>query len=183
MDMRKKHRGHSCVLAVFLAVSLPALAEEPRTVLGPRNIYLYDGANALIAGDGEEGVRLTLQGTALAHGQREEKSGHANLCAGYVMINQPEKALGHCDWVLERDASHWRTYNNRALAYLRLGRFDESNEDIRKGQALRPNSKTLKIVKGMYLDEIQPVTPHVEIDERRSASPTTDDELEADSSK
>lgn len=183
MDMRQKHCGYSCLLAVFLAVSLPALAEEPKTVLGPRNIYLHDGANALIAGDGEEGVRLTLRGLELAHGQREEKTGHANLCAGYLMVNQPEKALPHCDWVLQRDAWHWRTYNNRALVYLRLGRFDESEEDIRKGQTLRPNSKTLKIVKGMYLDETQPVTPHVEIDERRSASQTPDDELETDSSK
>jgi len=182
MNMRQKHSGHPCLLAVFLAVALPAYAEEPKTVLGPSNIYLHDGANALIAGDGEEGVRLTLQGLELAHGQREEKAGHANLCAGYLMINQPEKALGHCDWVLERDASHWRTYNNRALVYLRLGRFDESEEDIRKGQTLRPNSKTLKIVKGMYLDETQPVTPHVEIDERRSASQTSGDELETDSS-
>ena len=185
MDIRKKHYGHSglhWLLAVFLAVSLLAHAEEPRTVLGPRNIALYDGANALIAGHGEEGVRLTLQGLELAHGRREEKVGHANLCAGYVMIDQPEKALAHCNWVLERDASHWRSYNNRALAYLRLGRLEESDEDIRKGQALRPNSKTLKVVKGMYLDETEPVTPNVEIDERRNASEMPDDELETDAS-
>lgn len=185
MDMRQKHSGHACLhwlLFLFSLVSLPTRAEEPKTVLGPRNIYLHDGANALIAGDGEEGVRLTLHGLGLAQGMREEKAAHANLCAGYLMINEPEKALIHCDWVLERDSAHWRTYNNRALVYLRLERFDESEEDIRKGQALRPNSRTLKIVKGMYLDETQPVTPHVEIDERRSAPEMSDDELEADSS-
>jgi hypothetical protein len=57
---------------------------------------------------------------------------------------------------------------------MRLERFAEAEEDIRKGQALRPNSKKLKIVKGMYLDETQPVTPRIELDERRKA----DEDLE-----
>ena len=65
---------------------------------------------------------------------------------------------------------HWRTYNNRALVYLRLERFDEAEEDIQKGQALRPGSRNLKIVKGMYLDETQPVTPKIEVDERRNVT-------------
>lgn len=186
MDIRQTHSGHfgyHWLLVVCLAVSPLMFAEEPKTVLGPKNIHLYDGGHALVAGRGEEGVRLTLRGLEMAHGLREQKIGHANLCAGYIMIDQSEKALVHCDWVLERDASHWRTYNNRALAYLRLGRFDESQEDIRKGQALRPNSKTLKVLKGMYLDETEPVTPHIEIDERRNASETPDVDLEADPSE
>lgn len=156
------------VLALCLLLAAPTvLAEEPKTVLGPSNIYLYDGANALLAGDGERGVRLTLRGLELAQGFREEKTGHSNLCAGFLLINDPESALAHCDWVLERDSAHWRTYNNRALVYMRLKRFDEAEADIRKGQELRPNSKKLKIVKGMYLDETEPVTPKVEADDRR----------------
>jgi len=85
-----------------------------------------------------------------------------------LLVNQPEKALEHCDWVIDRDAMHWRTYNNRALVYLRLERFDEADEDIQMGQSLRPGSRNLKIVKGMYLDETRPVTPNIEIDERRA---------------
>ena len=57
---------------------------------------------------------------------------------------------------------------------MRLERFAESEEDIRKGQALRPNSEKLKIVKGMYLDETQPVTAKIEVDERRKP----DDDVE-----
>jgi hypothetical protein len=59
---------------------------------------------------------------------------------------------------------------------MRLERFAEAEEDIRKGQALRPNSKKLKIVKGMYLDETQPVTPKIEVDERRKVDDDVEDQ-------
>ncbi|MDH3615798.1 MAG: tetratricopeptide repeat protein [Gammaproteobacteria bacterium] len=180
MRVRHKNYWHILPIAALLAASQTAPGEESKTVLGPRNINLYDGANALMAGDAEEGVRLTLLGLQMAKGSREEKIGHANLCAGYLMIDQPDTALVHCNWVLERDDAHWRTYNNRALVYLRLERFDESEEDIRKGQALKPGSTKLKIVKGMYLDETQPVTPKVEIDERRNPTEEPSDEPSGD---
>lgn len=167
--MRRKKFFHILSVTLLLASSPAALAEEAKTVIGPQNIYLYDGANALMAQNGEEGVRLTLLGLKVAKRGREEKIAHSNLCAGFLLINQPESALEHCNWVIDRDEGHWRTYNNRALVYMRLERFDEAEQDIRKGQALRPNSKKLKIVKGMYLDETQPVTIKIEVDERRNA--------------
>lgn len=139
-----------------------------KTVIGPSNIYLAEGAEALMAHDGEQGVRLTLQGLRTAQGMREEKIGHANLCAGFVMLGQPETALEHCNWVLERDPQHWRTYNNRALAYLRLKRYAESEADIAKGQELNPRSEKLKEVKGIYLDEVEPVDEKITIDDRRN---------------
>lgn len=167
--MRCKKFFHFLSVTLLLASSPATSTEQSKTVLGPENIYLYDGANALMARNGEEGVRLTLLGLQLAKNGREEKIAHSNLCAGFLLINQPEMALEHCNWVIEKDEGHWRTYNNRALVYMRLERFSEAEEDIRKGQALRPNSKKLKIVKGMYLDETQPVTPKIEVDERRKA--------------
>lgn len=155
----------------MLLLSNAALPQhEAKTVLGPRNIYLYDGAQALMAGDGEEGVRLTLRGLETAQGSRETKSAHGNLCAGYMMIDRPEQALRHCNWVLERYEKHWKTYNNRALVYMKLGRYEEAEEDIRKGQEINPGSRTLKIVKGMYLDETEPVTTKIEIDDRRQSA-------------
>ena len=172
------------LLAAALLLMLQAQpSNDARTVLGPRNIYLYDGANALMAGDGEEGVRLTLLGLRNAQGTREEKSAHANLCAGYLLIDQLDTALLHCDWVLERDPRHWRTYNNRALVYLRLERYEESEADIRRGQELRPQSTKLKMVKGMYLDESKPVRPRVEIDDRRSTDEPGADDAQHDSKR
>lgn len=179
--MKIKHISFWVVFVIaFLLLTFSPLAaqDESKTVIGPRNVMLADGADALIAGNSEEGVRLTLRGLDRAQGTREKKTAHANLCAGYIMMDKPLTALQHCNWVLERDPKHWRTYNNRALAYLRLNRLDESEADIARGQELSPNSTNLKIAKGMLLDEIDPVTPTIEIDERRTAM---DDDGDSDS--
>lgn len=160
------------LFALLLNGSQLAAQDEAKTVVGPRNVYLADGADALLAGDGEEGVRLTLRALEFAHGSRETKYAHANLCAGYAMIDKPLTALEHCNWVIERDPNYWRAYNNRAIVYLKLGRYEESEADIARGQVLRPGSDKLKTVKGMLLDETDPVTEAIEIDERRN---TVDD--------
>lgn len=142
------------IAILFLAAVQANADREPqsKTVIGPSNAHLEEGASALLKGDGDEGVRLTLLGLERAAGKREKKVGHANLCAGFLLLNQPETALEHCNWVLERDPKHWRTYNNRALVYLRLLRFEESQADILKGQELNPRSRTLKEVQGLYLE-------------------------------
>lgn len=164
------------IALLFLSWSQLAAAEESKTVLGPRNAYLADGAEALLAGDGERGVELTLRGLEAAVGSYEKKIAHSNLCAGYLMIDRPLTALEHCDWVVERHPDYWRTYNNRALVYLRLDRYAESEADIRRGQELNPNSRTLKTAKGMLLDETSPVRENIEIDERRTAMDPAEDE-------
>ena len=159
------------VLAGLLLLGCAQLAaqEESKTVIGPRNVALAQGAEALLAKDGEEGVRLTLIGLKTAQGYKEKRAALSNLCAGYLMIDQPQTALTYCNEALEQFPEFWRAYNNRALVYLRLDRFEESEADIRRGQELRPGAETLKIAKGMLLDETDPVRSNVEIDERREA--------------
>ena len=158
------------LLAMTVVAAVQAYADEgteSKTIIGPRNVYLHDGANALLKHDAVVGVPLTLKGLEYAHGQRERKIAHSNLCAGFIMLNQPVTALEHCNWVLERDPYHWRSYNNRALVYLRLERFEESEADIKKGQELNPRSENLKEVKGIYLDTVEPVEEKITIDDRR----------------
>lgn len=163
------------LLACVALAAAQVLAEEEigsKTVIGPSNIYLYDGANALLAGDAEEGVSLTLRGLETAHGLREQKIAHSNLCAGFLLLRQAETALVHCNWVLEMDPYHWRSYNNRALVYLQLERYEESEADIKRGQELNPKSENLREVKGLYLDEVAPVDERITIDDRRNEPPT-----------
>ena len=157
------------VLAGLLLLGGAQLAaqEESKTVIGPRNVALAEGAEALMARDGKEGVRLTLVGLKTAQGYKEKKAALSNLCAGYLMIDQPQTALTYCNAALEQFPDFWRAYNNRALVYLRLDRLEEAEADIRRGQELRPGAETLKIAKGMLLDETNPVRSNVEIDERR----------------
>lgn len=177
--MKTKHLALwiTALFAVFLLVYSDVAAEEgAKTVIGPRNVYLADGASALLAGDAEEGVELTLRGLETALGSRERNMALANLCAGYLLLDQLTVALGYCNDVLEEDPENWRSYTNRALVYLQLGRYEESEVDIRRAQALQPRSKHLKIARGMLLDKTHPVREHIEIDERRNPGETSNEE-------
>ena len=83
---------------------------------------------------------MAEQGCTRALGGREQKMAHSNLCAGYLMLDQLETALKHCNKVIELDRYYWRAYNNRALVYLEMGRYEESEADIAQGQELQPKS-------------------------------------------
>lgn len=143
--------------------------ESARTVIGPRNPALANGAEELLAGNVEEGLRLSKLGLDAAVGQRERQAGLGNICAGYVMLEQYDTALGYCDQALGEYDRNWRTLCNRALIYLKTQRFAEAEADLQAAEAIAPNATALKEVRGMYLDATAPVTPNIVIDDRRSA--------------
>lgn len=151
----------ACVVPSALA------GEESKTVIGPSNQALYDGARALLEGDGEAGVRLTLEGLARVTSKRDRITAWANLCAGYVLLEQLDTALEYCDRVIEANDRHWRSYSNRALILVRLGRYAEAERDLRHAEAIAPKATTVKRVRAMLLDAVEPVTPRIEIDDRR----------------
>jgi tetratricopeptide (TPR) repeat protein len=148
-------------------------AQENKTVIGPSNPDLYNGAQALLAGDAEEGVRLTLLGLQNASSTRDRVTGLANLCAGYILLEQLDTALSYCGQVLEKNDRLWRAYSNRALAYLKMERYSEAEQDLQKAESLAPNSRKVKTVRAMLLDAVDPVAPQIVIDERRQ--PADDD--------
>jgi len=179
MKLKPLHLWPFILLAIVLLTWSQVAADEgAKTIIGPRNVPLAEGVAALNAGNAEEGVRLSLRGLAIAQGNREKKILHSNLCAGYLMMDKPRTALEHCNQSLAIDPDFWRAYNNRALVYLRLERFEESAADVERGQALRPSSTKLKEVRGMLLDETNPVVEKIEVDERRSSGSA--DEGDAD---
>ena len=149
--------------------ALLALAE------GGYGLELHDGAEALLAGDAEEGVRLTLEGLARAPTTRERLIGMSNLCAGYIMLEDLDTALDYCNRVLAEDAKLWRAYSNRALIFIRQKRYDEAEADLEKAEALSPNSHTVKVVRSMLRDKTEPVKPNIVIDDRRQPDESDED--------
>jgi len=161
----------NCPVVVCLCLAAAvAHGQESKTVLGPSNTDLYYGAKALLAGDAEEGVRLTLLGVQRAANSRDRITGMSNLCAGYIMLEQYEIGVSYCDKVLARNDQHWRSYSNRALAYLKLGRLEETEADLQKAEAIAPSARTVKVVRSMLLDATNPVAPLIVIDDRRQAA-------------
>jgi len=149
---------------------LPAWSQETKTVIGPSNQALHDGAEALMDGDAEDGVRLTENGLGFASSKRDRVAGFSNLCAGYIMLGEPEKALLYCNQALELDDDNWRALSNRAYAYVKLGRYEEAEPDLSKAEEIAPQSRTVKVVRSMLLDATNPVAPLVIIDDRRQGA-------------
>lgn len=163
------------VLLLILLGSISAvLATEQedsqiRTVIGPSNIDLADGATALRAGNAEDGVRLTQRGLNGATNDRERVAGYSNLCAGLIMLERLDEAIAACSRALDIDDGHWRGYSNRALAYVRLKRYADAQRDIAASEAINPNARSTKVIKSMLLDATDPVAPSITIDDRRQA--------------
>ena len=165
------------LIALFLLLSASSLfGQQSTTVLGPTNVALQDGANALRAGDAQEGVRLTKIGLSQARTSRERQTANSNLCAGYALLGEYKMGLPYCDDVLEENDRHWRARSNRALIYIKLRRFEEANQDLIVGEKVSPNSNTLQAVRKMYLDATNPVAPSVVIDDRRDPGGEEEDE-------
>lgn len=141
-----------------------------KTVVGPGNTDLADGATALRVGNAEDGVRLTERGLMSASSRRERVAGYSNLCAGLAMLERLDEALEACNRALELDGRHWRSYSNRALVYLKQERYPEAERDISVGEELNPNARTLKTLRAMYRDAVDPVAPSIIIDDRREAA-------------
>jgi len=142
-------------------------AQNPTTIIGPRNLPLHDGAKALMAGDNEEGVELTLQGLKIAQGRREEEAALSNLCAGYIKLGNYKEALKYCDILLARNDRNWRGYNNRAVVYIMTRQWEKAHDDLVRGEELNPGASTMKVARAMYMDAVHPVRPEIEIDDRK----------------
>ena len=155
------------ILVFMLLLASHLLAQEDsRILIGPQNVDLADGAEALLRGDAETGVQLTLAGLAMAAGRDERLTGLANLCAGYLLLGQQEKALDYCNRALAINSRHWRSLSNRALIYIQMQRFEDAADDLRLGQQISPGAEQLKEVRGLLMDALRPVEPEVSINER-----------------
>lgn len=163
-------------LVLLASADMATRAQDSKSVIGPTNLELHDGAEALLVGDAEEGVRMTLIGLRQANSNRERYTAWSNLCAGYVMLEQLETALKYCDQVIEETDGHWRAFSNRALIYVKLRRYEEAERDLQRGEALSPDARTLKAVRAMLRDAVEPVAPSIVIDDRRQPADAGDED-------
>jgi tetratricopeptide (TPR) repeat protein len=150
-SMHRTLAARLCTALALVALALVAVAPAhatsdvtgSSTIFGPRNPLLADGSVALGEGRYEEGIRLTLLGLEQPTELRDRAAGHSNLCAGYASLRRWEDALKHCNLALELDANNWRTYNNRAAAYVGKGLPELAIGDIDAGLRIAPDSRTL----------------------------------------
>ena len=137
--------------------------------VGPtRNVKLQDGAGALDVGKAEKGVELTLEGLKDARGTLERRTALSNLCAGYLMLEELDKALHYCNEALEVNDQNWRVYNNRALIYVLQKRFAEAEADLAMCEELHPHARPTKVVRQLLVHAKNPVAPIITVDDRRS---------------
>lgn len=141
-------RAGCIIIAVSFLTTSTSLATEAtsKTVIGPTNLDLAAGSDALRFGDYEEGIRLTLKGLRQHPSERDRSAALSNLCAGYTATERLDLAIQHCDESLEINERNWRAYHNRAAAYLHKGDLDEAIKNVEAGLALNPHSRKLRRV-------------------------------------
>ena len=160
-------------LAVFFVLQSSLLLAQDMgdgdVAIGPtKNAKLQDGAGALSVGDAEEGIELTLAGLKNARGTLERRTALSNLCAGYLMLEDLDKALFYCNEALELNEQNWRVYNNRALIYVLQKRFPEAEADLAKCDELHPHALPTKVVRQLLVHAKNPVAPVINVDDRRT---------------
>ena len=165
---------HWIAAIAAILYSYTSLAQEPaedhKIVIGPTNMELYDGAMALQSGDGEEGVRLTLLGLQHATSDRERLTGMSNLCAGYLMLERFDEALKQCNLALADDPDYWPALTNRASLYVVTKRYEDAEIDLVRAEELAPSARSVREVRQLFRDKVNPVEPSVTIDDRRQAA-------------
>lgn len=144
-----------------------SIAQKSRVVDGPSNMNLYDGANAIQAGDPAEGVRLTLAGLKEAKSAYEFMTAYTNLCAAYVLLGDMKKAIVNCDKAINQNDRNAVALTNRALAHLYSGQLDAAEADLQRGLSINPRGGKLKRVKQLIQDAKYPVEPQIVIEDRK----------------
>jgi tetratricopeptide (TPR) repeat protein len=122
---------------------------DSRTVLGVGNEYLAAGAEAILAKDYDDGIRLTKLGLERIASPSERAAGLSNLCAAHAAKGETDVAIQYCTQSLEINDQNWRAYSNRSYAYYLKGRFREANTDLEKAIAINPSARQVATIRGM----------------------------------
>jgi tetratricopeptide (TPR) repeat protein len=123
---------------------------DSRTVLGQSsNEYLVAGAQAMLARQYEDGIRLTKIGLDRPATDHERAAGLSNLCAAYAATVQVELAITACTDSIAIEDGNWRAYSNRSYAYYLKGSYGQANKDLEVAAGINPLARQLAQIRGM----------------------------------
>lgn len=145
-------RTTSILLTVLALTVQTAWAQraDNRSILGAGNEYLAAGSYALLAGNYEEGIRLTELGLKAYSPRTEDRAtALSNLCAAHAALNRPDVAIQYCSESLALNSHNWRAFNNRSYAYTLKNMYSEALFDIDAAAALNPDARQVRRIKGM----------------------------------
>jgi tetratricopeptide (TPR) repeat protein len=122
---------------------------DSRTVLGSGNEYLIAGAEAIRAGQYEDGIRLTtldLKRMATVH---EKSAGLSNLCGAHAAKGEPDLAITYCTESIAINDGNWRAYSNRSYALYLKGLYNQANADLETAASINPSARQIAQLRGM----------------------------------
>lgn len=161
-------RAVTCVLAIYFASGLvwaqtDKATSDSRTVFGG-NSLLAAGAEAIRAGQYDEGIRLTLLGLERpGNTEHERAAALSNLCAAHAGKREPDLAIQYCSKSLSLNPGNWRAYSNRSFAYWLKGMYSQAVFDVDAAAALAPKAAQVRQIREM-INESR-LEPHVTMEE------------------
>ncbi|HZF31107.1 MAG TPA: hypothetical protein VE907_18480 [Gammaproteobacteria bacterium] len=127
----------------------PQQQADSRTVLGGGNEYLSAGADAIRAGQYDDGIRLTRMGLERAARIGERAAALSNLCAALAAKGEIDLAIQACSDSIALNDQNWRAYSNRSYAYFLKGMYAKANTDLENAASISPNARQVQQIRGM----------------------------------
>lgn len=138
---------------------------DSRTVIGVGNEYLAAGAQAILARDYDEGIRLTQLGLDRGASQRDRAAGLSNLCAAFAAKGDADSAIARCTESIAINDANWRAYSNRSYAYYLKGRYREADSDLAVAIGMNPLARQIAQLRGMINERT--LQPNITVEDHR----------------
>ena len=138
-----------CLAASLAWAQTEQQTGDSRTVLGQGNEYLSAGANAILAGQYDDGIRLTNLGLKRSPTATEKAAALSNLCAAHAAKGEPDLAIKYCTESIAINEHSWRPYSNRSYAFFLKGMYAEAQADLNIAASMSPEARQVRTIRGM----------------------------------
>lgn len=135
---------HSIITAAVLTLTASNVsAQVVEFVIRPSSL-LEQGKALIQQGHGEEAVKYFERALRISNSDLQLAKVHNGLCAAFIIEEEWESALRHCNKAIQLRSNDWRFYNNRGNIYLETGQIDKAIEQYNLGLKLAPQAFTIK---------------------------------------